>query len=442
MFSTIVDYVIAKRIAASPTTASRRSYLFFSLACNLGMLLGFKYFNFFNDSIRSLFDSFNIFYGVPAFDVLLPVGISFYTFQTLSYTIDVYRGSQKPETHLGYFALYVSYFPQLVAGPIERPARLLPQLRSKHLFDYKSVTEGLKLLLWGFFLKVVVADRAASLVNQVYNNPESYTGPSFVLATVFFACQIFCDFAGYSLVAIGTARMMGVELMQNFRRPYFSSSVGEFWQRWHISLSTWFRDYLYVPLGGNRTSRRRWFTNIFIVFLVSGLWHGANWTFVIWGALNGLYLLVEIIFRQFISGLDSKSIVKRNCERLNLICIPLTFTLICFSWIFFRANSTSDAIFIVSQLTTGWLELFRSIGDKTYIRDTLLLGLQKTEFLLALFFIAIVFIVEFIQEKKILKAPFSKQPLWIRWTAYYALVIAVLFFGAYNSGEQFIYFQF
>lgn len=440
--SSTLDYLLARWIATSISKSTRMGFLCISLACNLGLLLGFKYLNFFNDSVRFLIENINVFYNVSTFHIFLPIGISFYTLQKLSYIIDVYRGAQKPEYHWGYFCLYVAYFPQLVAGPIERSGRLLPQLRSKHQFDYTQVTEGFRLILWGLFLKVAVADRVAPFVDQVYQAPELYTGPSFTMATFFFACQIFCDFAGYSCIAIGTARTMGVELMQNFRRPYFAKSVGEFWQRWHISLSTWFRDYLYIPLGGNRVSRRRWVLNIFIVFLISGLWHGANWTFIIWGALNGIYLLIEIVFGVFISRLESKSLIKKTCSLLDVLRIPLTFVMICFSWIFFRANSTDDAFFIVSRLGTGWLDLLQQIGDEAYVRDTLLLGLGKFFFIVTLFFVAAVFIVEFVQEKRLLRRPFPEQPIWIRWTAYYVLTIAILIFGAYNTNQQFIYFQF
>jgi alginate O-acetyltransferase complex protein AlgI len=293
--STLVDYGCGLRMGSIAGKARRKKWLLVSLTSNLGLLFAFKYFNFFNESARAVFDRFNIFYDVPAFDLLLPVGISFYTFQTLSYSIDVYRGRQRPERHLGIFALYVSFFPQLVAGPIERSTHLLPQFFQPHRFEYDRVTSGLRLVLWGFFKKVVVADRLALYVNAVYNDPSAHTGPTILLATYFFAFQIYCDFSGYSDIAIGTARVMGYDLMQNFRRPYFARSISEFWSRWHISLSTWFRDYLYIPLGGNRVPRWRWYVNLFAVFLISGLWHGANWTFVVWGALHGTYLIVGLV---------------------------------------------------------------------------------------------------------------------------------------------------
>ncbi|MCB0064655.1 MAG: MBOAT family protein, partial [Caldilineaceae bacterium] len=286
--STAVDYAMAHLMAQSEKLWHRRAYLGVSLLVNLGLLFGFKYFNFFNESVRATLNLFNIFYNVPAFQVLLPVGISFYTFQTLSYTIDVYRGKLAPERHFGRFALYVAFFPQLVAGPIERATHLLPQFHQPMTFNQTRIASGLRLLLWGMFKKVVIADRLALYVNQVYDHPGDHGALTLLIASYFFAFQIYCDFSGYSDIAIGAARVMGFDLMENFRQPYMARSIAGFWRRWHISLSTWFRDYLYIPLGGNRVARWRWYSNLFLVFLVSGLWHGAAWHFVIWGALHGL----------------------------------------------------------------------------------------------------------------------------------------------------------
>ncbi len=293
--STVVDYLCGRGMGRFRRARVRKLLLSLSVGTNLGFLFAFKYLSFFNESIRAAFDQFNIFYGVPAFDILLPVGISFYTFQSLSYTIDVYRERTPPEKHFGIFALYVSFFPQLVAGPIERSYRLLPQFYAHQRFDPDRVVSGLRLMLWGFFLKIVVADRLALFVNEVYADPGAYSGSALLLGTYFFAFQIFADFAGYSCIAIGAAGVMGYDLMENFRRPYFAASIREFWGRWHISLSTWFRDYLYIPLGGNRVSRWRWYVNLFAVFVISGLWHGAAWTFVVWGALHGAYLVVSLV---------------------------------------------------------------------------------------------------------------------------------------------------
>ncbi|MFC1608484.1 MBOAT family O-acyltransferase [Candidatus Latescibacterota bacterium] len=287
LIATAVNYLAGLMMGAAASVKARKLYLVLSLSTSLGILFCFKYFNFFNESFRALFTRLNLLYDVQAFEVLLPVGISFFTFQALSYSIDVYRGDREPEKHPGIFALYVAFFPQLVAGPIERSTRLMPQFFKKVPFGCDRVTDGLKKILVGLFKKVVIADRLALYVDAVYNNQAQHSGSTLLLATIFFSFQIYCDFSGYSDIAIGSARVLGYELMENFKRPYLSRSVGEFWKRWHISLSTWFRDYLYIPLGGSRVAYWRRYTNIFIVFLISGLWHGANWTFVVWGALHG-----------------------------------------------------------------------------------------------------------------------------------------------------------
>lgn len=305
ILSTIIDYFAGLKIYGSKSIKIKRLFLCFSIISNLGLLFAFKYFNFFSDSFRALLQQFSIPMDPITLKVILPVGISFYTFQTMSYTIDVYREKIGAQKHLGIFAVYVSFFPQLVAGPIERATNLLPQFFEKHNFEYKRAADGLKLMLWGFFKKVVVADRLSSIVNIVYNDPTSFTGTPLILATIFFAFQIYCDFSGYSDIAIGAAQIMGFRLMDNFKRPYFSRSISEFWKRWHISLSTWFKDYLYIPLGGNRVAIPRWYANLFIVFLVSGLWHGANWTFVIWGALHGIYLILEMVLLPYKNKLFS-----------------------------------------------------------------------------------------------------------------------------------------
>ena len=270
LISTIIDYFVAIKISREDNEKMRKIYLLLSIITNIGLLISFKYLNFISSSVSEFLQLFSIQFSPIILDVLLPVGISFYTFQTLSYTIDVYRRRIKPERHFGIFAVYVSFFPQLVAGPIERGKNLLPQFLEKHYFDYIRVTNGLKLMLWGFFKKIVIADRLAVVVNAVYNNPTEFTGAPLILATVFFAFQIYCDFSGYSDIAIGTAQVMGYNLMDNFKRPYFAGSISEFWQRWHISLSTWFRDYLYIPLGGSRVSIPRWYFNLIIIFIVSG----------------------------------------------------------------------------------------------------------------------------------------------------------------------------
>ena len=325
---------------------------------------------------------------MPFFNVLLPVGISFYTFQTLSYTIDVYNGKTAAQKHLGVFAVYVSFFPQLVAGPIERSNHLLPQFFRKHDFSYNRVKSGLQKMLWGFFKKIVIADNLAILVDGVYNNVGNYSGLALIVATIFFTFQIYCDFSGYSDIAIGTAKVMGFELRENFKRPYFSKSIREFWQRWHITLSTWFRDYVYIPLGGNRTIKWRWYYNIFITFLVSGLWHGANWTFVIWGALHGSYLIAALILSSPKKKI-SLFIQSQNKSLDKLMDVVITFVLVAFAWIFFRANNIEDAIYIINNLFLSSTEILNLSELKIQFRG---LGLFQEDLIKCLMLIIILFI--------------------------------------------------
>ncbi|MFC1527273.1 MBOAT family O-acyltransferase [Candidatus Neomarinimicrobiota bacterium] len=441
--STIVDYIAAIQMSRQSTKAKKKLYLILSLAVNLGLLFGFKYFNFFSDSFRTIFDQFNVLYNVPTFKVLLPVGISFYTFQTLSYTIDVYRGKREPEKHLGIFALYVAFFPQLVAGPIERSTRLLPQLVKKYNFDYNRVTDGLKLMLWGFFKKVVIADRVAVIVNQVYNNPNDAAGLPLLFGTYLFAFQIYCDFSGYSDIAIGAAKVFGIDLMQNFRRPYFAKSIREFWQRWHISLSTWFRDYLYKSLGGNHTTRWRWYYNIMIVFLISGLWHGANWTFVIWGGLHGLYYLFSYWTRNIRPRLTRLFKLYKVPFLHKTLRVLLIFNIVSFGWIFFRANNLTDAIFIVTHLFTGIWDVLIRIKEIGITPGIFNYGfdLSVSEMFIGMCAILILGIHHFLQRKQSVVVWLKTKPIWARWLVYYSLLISILVFG-YLEPSEFIYFQF
>ena len=287
-FTIVIDYFAGIYIE-NAKEERKKLFLVFSLIANIGVLAVFKYYNFLNENFSFLMHGFGLSNPIPYLSILLPIGLSFHTFQAMSYTIEVYRGHQKAERHFGIYSLYVMFYPQLVAGPIERPQNLLHQFREKYDFDYDRVVGGLKLILWGFVKKLVIADRLAIYVNAVYNNPEQHNGMTFIVATIFFAIQIYCDFSGYSDIAIGAAKVMGFKLMTNFNRPYFARNISEFWKRWHISLSTWFKDYLYISLGGNRVSIPRWYFNLMLVFIISGLWHGANWTYIIWGAWNGFY---------------------------------------------------------------------------------------------------------------------------------------------------------
>lgn len=331
-FTIVIDYFAGLYI--EKTKGGRRKlFLICSLVANIGVLAFFKYYNFLDNNVSFILQKLGSSNPIPYLSILLPIGLSFHTFQAMSYTIEVYRGHQKAERHFGIYSLYVMFYPQLVAGPIERPQNLLHQFREKHDFEYSRVIEGFKLILWGFFKKLVIADRLAIYVNAVYNNPQHHSGLTLLLATIFFAFQIYCDFSAYSDIAIGTAKVMGFKLMTNFNRPYFSRNISEFWKRWHISLSTWFRDYLYISLGGNRVTIPRWYFNLIIVFVLSGFWHGANWTYIIWGALNGFYLVFAIVT----FGLRKKITAFLGFDKLpklNLFLqILITFLLSCFAWI-------------------------------------------------------------------------------------------------------------
>ncbi|MDW3651725.1 MAG: MBOAT family protein [Bacteroidia bacterium] len=427
--STLVDYFMGIKMGQEVLKEKRKKFLYISLVSNLSILFSFKYFNFFSESVGGLANVMGLTYSAPLFEVLLPVGISFYTFQTLSYSIDVYNGKIDPEKHLGRFALFVSFFPQLVAGPIERSGNLLPQFREKKSFDYDRVMSGMRLAAWGLFKKVVIADRLAFFVNMIYNSPENFHGLSVALATFFFAFQIYCDFSGYSDIAIGVARMLGFDLMKNFERPYFSRSIGEFWRRWHISLSTWFRDYVYIPLGGNRVVKWRWYYNLFMTFLISGLWHGANWTFVIWGALHGFYLIVENFSKGYMKEKELSNPLPKIVK--DAFSLSITFALVCFAWIFFRANSLSDALLLIQNLFVwvpgdiGWI--FRPEHRFEIVLSFLAIGLLLT--------------VQVFQEKRSMGTWISIQPLFVRWAVYVMLVSIILNFGEFNQ-QQFIYFQF
>lgn len=427
--STLIDYFAALRISRASGRKEKRKYLMLSLASNLGILFFFKYFNFVSRSVAEAFSAWNIFYDAPLFDVLLPVGISFYTFQTLSYTIDVYNGRIPAEKHLGIFALYVAFWPQLVAGPIERTHHLLPQFRQRHAFDCRRVTDGLRLMLWGLFKKVVIADQLAVYVNQVYNHVDDYQGPALMIATFFFAIQIYCDFSGYSDMAVGSARVMGYDLMENFNRPYFAKSIREFWQRWHISLSTWFRDYLYIPLGGNRAVKWRWYYNLFITFLVSGLWHGANWTFAIWGALHGFFLIVEIATGNCWQKAANFLFPNEQSFWNRAFRVCVTMLQVCFAWIFFRANTVEDALTILRKMF-----LFDS--------DVWLHVVGKGSLALSAMLVLILLAVHMKERGTAINEYIGRLPAAARWSVYAAAFWAIVISGVFGVKQEFIYFQF
>jgi alginate O-acetyltransferase complex protein AlgI len=435
-FSTLIDYAMALMIDRTSIQQHKRILLFCSLFSNLFLLFIFKYYHFFRENWIQLTH-----WQIPEHDWLLPVGISFYTFQTMSYTIDVYRGELKAERHFGMFALYVSFFPQLVAGPIERASHLLPQLRQVQKMDAKNFTGGLKLIAWGMFKKVVIADRLALFVNQVYQDPQQYEGLPLVIATIFFALQIYCDFSGYSDIAMGSAQMMGIDLMENFRRPYHAKNVKDFWNRWHISLSSWFRSYVYIPLGGNRVMKWRWYYNLLITFLVSGIWHGANWTFVIWGLLHGLYLVGGIATSKLYQKVF-RFIAKLSPFLAKLIQVTSTFSLVCFAWIFFRANSVNDAFYVCTHLFSNFFtDIWLVIYDVKYEKSLLRMGHSVENFNTALWAILLMEIIHWLQRKEDMRNMFAHKPVWLRWTLYLLMVLAILNFGM-TEEVPFIYFQF
>ncbi|MBN2613713.1 MAG: MBOAT family protein [Bacteroidales bacterium] len=428
LFTTAVNYFAGMGIGRTNSHFRKKLYLVTGVGSSLAVLFFFKYFNFFGESINTIFAQFNIFYQVPAYHVLLPVGISFFTFQTLSYTIDIYFGKEKVESHFGIFALFVSFFPQLVAGPIERSTNLLPQFKKENTLQYSNIRDGLVYMLWGFFKKVVIADRLSEYVNIVYNNPADFGGWHNVIATLFFSFQIYCDFSGYSDIAIGTAKMMGFNLMTNFRRPYFALNIREFWQRWHISLSTWFKDYFYIPLGGNRVAKWRRYFNLFATFLVSGLWHGANWTFVIWGALHGFYLVFAIWTKKISDYFNRITGFSKVPALHKFWQMALTFILVYFAWIFFRANSFSDAILIIKNIfipTTGSLNLF------TF----------KADFPIAIVMVILLVCIEILLERANFHLKLTAMNKALKWSLLIITLLSIVILGKWESVD-FLYFQF
>lgn len=423
-FTIVIDYYAGILIERNNGN-KKKLMLIVSLAANVGVLAVFKYYNFIVSNLSFLLNLSGGHHHIPYLSILLPIGLSFHTFQAMSYTIEVYRGRQKPERNFGIYALYVMFYPQLVAGPIERPQNVLPQFHQKHSFNYDDVVTGLRKMLWGYFKKLVVADRLAIYVNTVFHHPEKHSAITLIIAIIFFSFQIYCDFSGYSDIALGTARVMGYKLMVNFRRPYFATSIKEFWSRWHISLSTWFRDYLYIPLGGNRSSISRWCLNILLVFMISGLWHGASWTFVVWGALHGLYLITGIFLNRVFKD---RFLVIKNTAAAIFFRISFTFMLVSFGWIFFRANSIGDAFIIIRNIVT-WKDggfYIGSISDIFY----------------SIVALAILLITEYMQEfyPESFSLMNSRYKL-VRHLSYVAIILLILLIGILNQ-SQFIYFQF
>lgn len=434
MLSTAVTFYASQLLHKAGDKKLKVFYLVSGLIINLGILFIFKYFNFFNDTIADVAHMLGFQYQPSKLSLLLPIGISFYTFQVLGYMIDVFNGKAEPMQHLGKYALFVSFFPQLAAGPIGRIESLRPQFDIHRKLDFDRVRSGLLQIGQGLFKKLVIADRLAVLVNTVYDSPGNHNGMHFAVATVFFSFQIYCDFSGYTDIAIGSAKLLGIDLMQNFKRPYLATTVAGFWKRWHISLTSWFKDYVYIPLGGNR---KRHLTNILIVFLVSGIWHGASLTFVIWGLLNGLYQVAGIITKPFTDKVKVVLKITGNSLTYGFFKRLINFALISFAWIFFRANSVGDLKLILTKLFTWNMSFFSNF-------NTASLGMDRFDLIVSAMFIALLMIYELLQEKMNIGTFLRKEPLVFRWAVYLAVITIIIVFGVYGDANstQFIYFKF
>ena len=432
---TVIGYVSGRLLEQQTRPTTRRFILSLSLLASLGILFFFKYSDLSNRALHSVFDRLGIGYGVY---LVLPLGLSYFTFQTLSYILDVYRGTIPAERHAGIYALFIGFFPQLTAGPIPRASQLLPQFRTVHSPDYELVVSGLLRMTWGFFKKLVIADRLAVMVNTVYGDPTAYTGTALILATYAFAFQVYCDFSGYADIAIGAARVMGFTLQENFQQPYYATSIPEFWRRWHITLYNWLRDYVFYPLS--RALRRSGFASDqllalalppMLTMLISGLWHGTNWTFIVWGALHGTFMVISVLWSR--ANLSLRWPFSFPPQILTGLKIFFTFNLVCLAWIFFRANSISDALYIIQHLFVT-AEINASLYD--------LMPSGWYDWLIAMLAIFLMEVVHYNQRKYgSVREVVRRQPVWLRWSVYYALIVVIFMFGKFGAGE-FIYARF
>jgi D-alanyl-lipoteichoic acid acyltransferase DltB (MBOAT superfamily) len=429
LFSTLIDYSVGIRLSKEENLLKRKVLLWISILVNLGFLGFFKYYNFFLENFVTAFSFFGTPISAQGLNIILPVGISFYTFQTLSYTIDVYKRKLEPTKDFIAFAAFVSFFPQLVAGPIERATHLLPQFYKNRTFEYDKAVDGLRQILWGLFKKIVIADNSAQIANEIFNNSADYSGSTLVLGAIFFTFQIYGDFSGYSDIAIGTSRLFGFGLKQNFAFPYFSRDIAEFWRRWHISLSTWFRDYLYIPLGGSRGGTWMKVRNIFIIFIISGFWHGANWTFIVWGALNAVYFLPLLLLKKNRVHTDVVAQGKYLPSLKELYKIGITFSLTVLAWIFFRAENIGHALSYLSTIFSKSLFTIPHFPGMYFALKTFIL-------------IVIFVVVEWFgrnEQYALAKTCFKcKRPY--RYILYFSIIFAIFWFG--GKQQQFIYFQF
>lgn len=434
IFSTFLDYFTGLKMGEASNLRKKQIWFWFSIIINLGFLCFFKYYNFFAESFKDSLSALGINIDIWSLKIILPVGISFYTFHGLSYVIDIYKNRIKPEKNFIEYSVFVSFFPLLVAGPIERATHLLPQIKKERIFNYLTATDGLRQILWGLFKKIVIADNCAEYANQVFNNSMDYSGLTLLLGAFFFTIQIYCDFSGYSDIAIGVAKLFGIDLLRNFSYPYFSRNIAEFWRRWHISLSTWFRDYLYIPLGGSQVSGWKKIRNIFIIFIVSGFWHGANWTFIVWGFLNALYIMPSILFKTNRSNLDIVAQGKILPNLREVFSMTITFSLTVFAWIFFRSENLIMAlqfikgIFIGLVVSASYSEVYNFLNLKVGILIPILIFLF--------------FMCEWLgrENNHPLSSKFLKFPKFIQYGIYYLIILLVYVYS--GKEQQFIYFQF
>jgi alginate O-acetyltransferase complex protein AlgI len=436
--ATVVTYWVAIKVDGAPDKPRKKAIMKMGVALLVANLVVFKYTSFVNESFRSVAGWFGGAYPVPVIHLLLPIGISFYTFLLIGYLVDVSNGL-KAERSFGTFALFVTYFPKLVAGPIERAKNLLPQLHVEQTFDYRRVVSGLVLMALGFFKKVVVGDRLAPFVQQAYGDPRGHDGVVMVLATWMFAFQVYCDFSGYTDIAIGAARTMGYKLINNFNRPYFAISIADYWKRWHISLSSWLTDYVYTPLTRTKAIKMKWYylmlLSLFITFVVSGFWHGAQWTFVVWGVLHGTYMITSMLTQKWRRKVNQSLGLDRRPRLHNVLRVMFTFCLVCFAYIWFQAASVADAVYISTHLHTGWGHAVASAKD--FLDD------RYAELAFALYGIAVVMIADTLAAKGDIVERLVARPARVRWAVYYTTAVSIILLGAfYDTQQKFIYFQF
>jgi len=430
IFSTLLDYFTGIKIHEAANKRKKLFWLWLSIGVNLGFLGVFKYYNFFAASFADGLQLLGFKANLSSLQIILPVGISFYTFHGLSYVIDIYKNRIKPERNFIDYSVFVSFFPLLVAGPIERATHLLPQILKKREFNYSKAVDGLRQILWGLFKKIVIADNCAEYANTIFNNSADYSGSTLVIGALFFAFQIYCDFSGYSDIALGTARLFGIDLLRNFAFPYFSRDIAEFWRRWHISLSSWFKDYLYIPLGGSKGGMWMKVRNTFIIFIVSGFWHGANWTFIIWGVLNAIYFLPLLLTNNNRNNLETVAQGKLFPSLKELLLMLLTFGLTVFAWIFFRAENINHALFIIGKIFSKSIMSLETSWTNGYIT------------ILHIFLVLLFLVVEWLNRDYEFGLQRISNYAFYRKIAYFLLICCILFTADYHSKQEFIYFQF